>query len=135
VRSVSADVEQDPPPLPPQFKPPAEDPLTCLRRLVPHLNDDDLDLNAIDGEFYWRCCAATRAGLPLVDSPLSPRRWAELRESMVRVIDGPVFTAHAQSYFDRLFNSLDDDLQSQETSARNLSACTNCRRERNRKSR
>jgi hypothetical protein len=24
--------------------------------MIPYLRDDDLDLDAIDGEFYWRCC-------------------------------------------------------------------------------
>jgi hypothetical protein len=32
------------------------DPLVQLRRLLSHLEDDELDLDAIDGEFYWRCC-------------------------------------------------------------------------------
>lgn len=30
------------------------DPLSLLAELCPHL--DELDLDAIDGEFYWRCC-------------------------------------------------------------------------------
>jgi hypothetical protein len=34
----------------------AADPLGQLRRLLSFLDDDDLDLDAIDGEFYWRCC-------------------------------------------------------------------------------
>lgn len=32
------------------------DPLVQLRRLIPYLDDEELDLDAIDGEFYWRCC-------------------------------------------------------------------------------
>jgi len=36
--------------------PNSADPLVQLRRLIPHLDDEDLDLDAIDGEFYWRCC-------------------------------------------------------------------------------
>src|SRR5215210_7614716 len=36
--------------------PNSADPLFQLQRLIPHLGDDELDIDAIDGEFYWRCC-------------------------------------------------------------------------------
>lgn len=33
-----------------------EEILDVLQGLIRHLHDDMLDLDAIDGEFYWRCC-------------------------------------------------------------------------------
>jgi hypothetical protein len=74
------------------------DPLIQLRRLLLHLDDDDLDLDAIDGEFYWRCCrrdlhaeveklvALISAFDPDATGPLTPEERAQA-EVLLSAID------------------------------------------------